>query len=164
MFLPHPSSLAGGDRPASVPMLARGLYLLSARYGTQPFEAMSEPAEQVARSGNAVSRALATDLAVVSGPLAGDPEAAAIFAPGGKPLGEGDQLVQPALADTITQIRHVGVGDMYQGLLAHKLAETTPMAGGAPVAHRPAPGGCDSRRTAGDRSRSGPGRLPAASH
>ena len=131
MFLPHPSTLGGGDRPASVPMLARGLYLLSARYGTQPFVAMTEQAQQVARDGNAVSRALAADIAVVGAPLAGDPEAAAIFAPGGKPLGEGDRLVQPALADTLTQIRHVGVGDMYQGLLAHKLVETTPLAGGA---------------------------------
>jgi gamma-glutamyltranspeptidase/glutathione hydrolase len=130
MFTPRPSSLGGGDRPASVPMLARGLYLLSARYGSQPFEAMSGPAEQVARDGFAVSRALATDLAIVAGPLAGDPEAAAVFAPGGKVLGEGDRLVQTNLAATLTQIRHVGVGDMYQGLLAHHLADATPSAGG----------------------------------
>jgi gamma-glutamyltranspeptidase/glutathione hydrolase len=132
MFMPQPSSLAGGDRPAAVPMLARGLYLLSARYGSQPFESMAGPAVQVARDGFAVSRALAADLAVVAGPLAGDPEAAAVFAPGGKPLGEGDQIVQRDLSATLTQIAHVGVGDMYQGLLAHKLAESTPLAG-APV-------------------------------
>jgi gamma-glutamyltranspeptidase/glutathione hydrolase len=87
----------------------------------------------VARDGFAVSRALATDLAVVAGPLAGDPEAAAVFAPGGKPLGEGDQLTQPSLARTLTQIRYVGVGDMYQGLLAQRLVESTPLAGG-PIA------------------------------
>jgi gamma-glutamyltranspeptidase/glutathione hydrolase len=130
MFTPRPSSLGGGDRPAAVPMLARGLYLLSARYGTQPFETMISPAEQIARDGFPVSRALATDLAVVAGPLAGDPEAAAVFAPGGRPLGEGDELRQPSLAATLTQIRHVGVGDMYQGLLAHRLAESSPEAGG----------------------------------
>jgi len=130
IFMPRPSTLGGGDRPASVPMLARGLYLLSARYGTQPFESMVAPAQQVARDGFAVSRALAADLAVVGGPLAGDPEAAAVFAPGGKLLGEGDQIIQPGLAQTLTQIRYVGVGDMYQGLLAQKLVESTPLAGG----------------------------------
>ena len=40
VFLPHPPASVGtnADRPAAVPMLARGLYLLQARYGHRPFE------------------------------------------------------------------------------------------------------------------------------
>jgi gamma-glutamyltranspeptidase/glutathione hydrolase len=130
MFTPVAPSESVGDRPAAVPMLARGLYLLSARYGTRSFDSLVRPAEEAARAGFSVSRALANDLAQVGGPLAADPAAAAVFAPGGAALTEGGNLVQPALAATLSQIRTVGVGDMYGGLLAHKLVEATAAAGG----------------------------------
>ena len=43
----------GGRRtgPAAVPMLARGLFALHARYGRRPFETLIAPAEQMARFG-----------------------------------------------------------------------------------------------------------------
>lgn len=130
LFPPAAPAAAGGDRPAAVPMLARGLYLLSARYGTRNFAQDIAPAEQSAHFGFAVSRALASDIAEVAAPLAGDPEAAALFAPGGRALAEGARLIQPELGSTLAQLRTVGVGDMYQGLLAHKLVEATAEAGG----------------------------------
>ncbi len=131
LFTPRaPATSSGGDRPAAVPMLARGLYLLSARYGSKPFESLVSPAEDLARIGHPISRAFARDLAQVARPLAADPSAGAVFAPDGRILGEGDRLVQTDLAGTLSQIRTVGVGDMYQGLLAHKLAEATAQAGG----------------------------------
>jgi gamma-glutamyltranspeptidase/glutathione hydrolase len=70
------------------------------------------------------------DLGPVAGPLSADATAAAVFAPKGAPLTEGGALVQPELADTIAQLRTVGVGDMYSGLLAHRLVEATTQAGG----------------------------------
>lgn len=130
MFVPQAPATRAGDRPAAVPMLARGLYLLSARYGTQNFAALVSPAEQAARFGFPVSRALAQDLATVAGPLTSDPTARAIFAPDGTPLTEGGHFQQPELGGTLAQIRTVGVGDMYEGLLGHKLAEATAEAGG----------------------------------
>lgn len=126
---------ASGDRPAAVPMLARGLYLLSARYGSRPIAELMAPAEQAARLGHRVSRAFARDLALVARPLAGDPAAAAIFLPGGQPAGEGMTLVQSDLGGTLAQLRVAGVGDMYQGLLAQTLAErSTAIGGGLTVA------------------------------
>ncbi len=130
LFTPRAPALTEGDRPAAVPMMARGLYLLSARYGTKPFDALITPARRAAFSGFSISRALATDLAQVQGPLLADPSAAAVFAPGGRPLGEGSVLVQPDLAATLTQIDAVGVGDMYLGLLAQKLVQSSAQAGG----------------------------------
>lgn len=130
LFVPRAPAQGGGDRPAAVPMLARGLYLLSARYGTQNFAQLVAPAEEAARFGIPVSRALAMDLGPVVGPLTADPTAAAVFAPNGAPLTEGGSLVQADLAGTLSQIRTVGVGDMYQGLLGHKLVEATAAAGG----------------------------------
>ena len=129
MFLPVPGG-AGGARPAAVPMLARGLYLLSARYGSRPFAEMVGPAEQAARLGHKVSRALVRDIAAVSGPLAGDEQAGALFVPGGVPLAEGQTLIQSDLGGNIAQIRTVGVGDLYQGLLAHKIADASVAVGG----------------------------------
>lgn len=128
-FPPIPGG-AAGDRPAAVPMLARGLYLLSARYGSRPVAEMMAPAEQAARLGHHVSRALARDVALVAGPLAGDAQAAALFTPNGQPISEGMTLIQSDLGASLAQIRTVGVGDMYQGLLAQTLAERSAAVGG----------------------------------
>jgi gamma-glutamyltranspeptidase/glutathione hydrolase len=128
-FLPIPGG-GGGDRPAAAPMLARGMFALHARYGRRPFESLVAPAEQMARFGAPVSRAFVRDLAVVAGPLGADPDTAAIFLPGGRPLGEGMELVQPDLAATLGQIRIAGVGDLHQGGLARRLAESSIRAGG----------------------------------
>lgn len=132
MFLPRPAANvgSGADRPAAVPMLARGLYLLHARYGHRPFESLVVPAERFARFGVPVSRALAADLAVVAGPLMADPAAAAVFSHNGAPLREGDTLEQLALGATLSQLRIVGVGDLYQGALAKSLAQQSPLVGG----------------------------------
>ena len=131
MFLPPaPANPRPGDRPAAVPLLARGLYALHAKYGSRPFEELSVPAEQAARFGVAASRALVQDIAVVAGPLAGDPVARAIFLPGGQPLAEGAQLRQPELAASLAKLRTAGVGDLYQGLLARTLADAATDAGG----------------------------------
>ncbi len=113
-----------------MPMLPRGLYLLSARYGHRPFESLVVPAERFARFGVATSRALATDLAVVAGPLMADPGAAAVFSHNGVPLRDGDPLVQLDLAATLSQLRVAGVGDLYQGSLARRLEQQSPLVGG----------------------------------
>jgi gamma-glutamyltranspeptidase/glutathione hydrolase len=130
IFVPPPSrSLGSGDRSAAVPMLARGMFLLHARHGKQPFETMVSKAEQLARFGVPVSRALARDLVLVAGPLFADPSAHAVFGAGGAPLTEGQGLVQPELAATLAQLRVAGVGDLYQGMLARRIELASPSAG-----------------------------------
>ncbi|HEX4367293.1 MAG TPA: gamma-glutamyltransferase [Rhodopila sp.] len=121
---------AGADRPAAVPMMARGLFLLHARYGVLPFETLVQSAEQLARTGVPASRALVRDLSLVSGPLLADPGARAVFAPTGVPLVEGQLLRQPDLAATFAQIRTAGVGDMYQGALAARIVQASTQIGG----------------------------------
>ncbi len=125
-----PASPGGADRPAGTPMLARGLFALQSRYGQRPVETLIVPAEQAARFGVVVSRALLRDLAVVAGPLSADPGARAVFFPGGKPLAEGGSLVQPELGGTLAQMRVAGVGDLYQGALARRLEDGMPAIGG----------------------------------
>ncbi|MCB4820806.1 gamma-glutamyltransferase [Roseicella aerolata] len=122
---------AGADRPAAVPLLARGLFALHTRKPGRPFEELMAPAEQLARFGTEVSRGLAADLAAVSGPLLADPGAQALFgAPGGGPKAAGERLLQPELAGTLGQLRLAGVGDLHQGTLARRLEEVSRAAGG----------------------------------
>jgi gamma-glutamyltranspeptidase / glutathione hydrolase len=131
MFLPAPgASGAGADRPAAVPMMARGLYLLHARYGKLPFESLIVPAEQLARFGTPAPRALVRDLALVAGPLLADPNARAVFSQNGAPLTEGQPLVQTDLAATMSRMRVEGVGDLYTGALARRIEQASPLAGG----------------------------------
>jgi len=132
LFTPRPPAASGvrADRPAAVPMLARGLFLLHARYGTRPFETLVSAAEQLARFGVPASRALAGDLSLVSGPLLADPGARAVFSRGGVLLAEGQTLQQPDLGATLAQLRVSGVGDLYQGSLAQRIEQASVLAGG----------------------------------
>ncbi len=126
---PAPSA-GGGDRPAAVPMVARGLFALHARYGKLPFESLLTPAEQAARFGVDASRAFVRDLAVVSGPLFADLSAAREFSRNGVPLTEGQTMTQPELGSTIAQLRTLGVGDLYEGQLARRFVQASAAAGG----------------------------------
>jgi gamma-glutamyltranspeptidase/glutathione hydrolase len=110
-------------------MLARGLFLLHARHGRLPFENLVTKAEQLARFGVPVSRALARDLVLVAGPLFADPTARSVFGYAGAPLAEGQEMRQPELASTLAQMRVAGVGDLYQGVLAHRIDQVSPAAG-----------------------------------
>ncbi len=131
LFTPGaPANTAGADRPAAVPMLVRGLYMLGARYGKRPFETALQPAEDAARSGVRVTRAFAQDLAAVYRPLFADPQARRTFATAdGAPLTEGATLIQPELAASLARIRTGGVGDLYQGTFAQMIAEQAPRVG-----------------------------------
>ena len=112
-------------------MLARGLFALHARYGKRPLETLISPAEQMARFGTPVSRALMRDFSLVSDALLADPNARAIFGRDGQSLQEGGTLIQSDLGATLGQLRASGVGDLYQGGLARRLEEVAPRAGAA---------------------------------
>jgi gamma-glutamyltranspeptidase/glutathione hydrolase len=126
-----PAASGGGSRAAAVPMTARGLLLMQAIYGSKPIDQLIGPAQRLASLGVPVSQAFENDLSVVSGPLFGDPVARATFGDAsGAPLGVGQPMVQPALADTLSQLRIKGVADLYQGDLAQSLVRGSAMAEG----------------------------------
>ena len=124
-----PATAAGADRPAAVPMLPRGMFALQNRFGHLPFDPLFQQAAQLASQGVRVSRAFATDLGVVAGPLAGDPGAAAVFFHDGHALRDGDLMVQTNLAATMSELRTTGVGDLYLGALARRVVALAPAAG-----------------------------------
>nr|WP_321985660.1 gamma-glutamyltransferase [uncultured Lichenicoccus sp.] len=121
------------DRPAAVPMLARGLFLLQARHGHVGFDELTRPAAGLARDGITVSRAFADDLAQVSQPLLADPGTRAIFGAAGASTGipaAGDELVQPTLSETLNRIAISGVGELYTGSLSRDFVAGAGLAGG----------------------------------
>jgi len=123
---------AGATVNNAVPAAPRGMYALQARYGRLQWRQLLGQAEQMARIGHPISRALARDIALVAGPLFADPVMAKLFArPDGTPLQEGDYLVQLDLAALLTTIRTRGPGTFYNGDLARKLVEATQAAGGS---------------------------------
>nr|WP_242006122.1 gamma-glutamyltransferase [Acetobacter estunensis] len=110
---------AHADRPASVPMLARGLFLMQLSHGSVDFAELTRPAIQLARNGIEVGSQLAADLDVVQSPLLADEGARKIFArPNGTVMKAGDMLLQRYLAGTLERIRSAGPGDLYTGSLA----------------------------------------------
>lgn len=155
-----PSSSTGeSDRPTAVPGNVRGMFALHGIYGRLRWAQLLAPAENLARFGVPVSRALAADLAQVEEALAAEPEVRQIFsAPDGTLMvREGDLLTQPDLAQAIALIRTNGPTEFYTGRLADDIVRGVRAAGGTlertdladyrPVWRKPLAVGYDDRRS-----------------
>ncbi len=127
-----PKSIPSGvERPTGVPMNARGFFILQSRYGDLRWGQLVAPAENLARFGTPVSRALAAELKPVGNALIRDKEAARVFAKdNGEPVREGDIIKQFDLAATLTEIRSKGPGALYTGTFANRFVEAVNAAGG----------------------------------
>jgi len=127
-----PKTVAPGtQRPVGVPMNARGFFILQSRYGDLRWAQLISPAENLARFGTQVSRALAAELRPLAQALIQDKEAARVFAkPDGTPVREGDFIKQFDLAATLTEIRTKGPGALYVGSFANRFVESVQAAGG----------------------------------
>ncbi|SCA58050.1 Gamma-glutamyltranspeptidase [Candidatus Terasakiella magnetica] len=121
----------GTERPVGVPMNARGFFILQSKYGDLRWAQLISPAENLARFGTQVSRALAAELKPVGPALIQDKEAARIFAKdNAQPVREGDFIKQFDLAATLTEIRTKGPGALYVGPFANRFVEAVKQAGG----------------------------------
>lgn len=106
-----------GSRPAAVPMLARGLLAMQARYGALSQSEVIVPAERLA-GGAQMTAALRSDIEVVGAALLADPQANAIFTANGAVLPVGAVFQQPNLATTLENLRVNGVNGLYAGSYA----------------------------------------------
>lgn len=117
--------------PVAIPTLSRGLYALSAKYGRLRWEALIAPAESIARFGEPVSRAFLQELAEAKGHVGADPVARAVFSgPTGRPIQEGELLVQLDLAGTLGRLRQHGPGVLYGGQLGREYVQAIQGMGG----------------------------------
>ncbi len=121
-FLPAP--LPGGGFAPGMP---RGLYALHATSGVLRWEQILAPAEQLARFGVPVSRALAKDMATLGSPTALDADIRGAYVRAdGSLLREGDSLVQLRTAAALTSLRMKGVGEAYSGQMGYLIAAAMP--------------------------------------
>src|ERR1700675_3591899 len=116
-----------------VPGTVAGLTLALEKYGSGKFTLgeLLQPAIELARNGLALADDMADTLPAIYPRLARWPASARIFSRAdGRPLREGDALVQGDLAATLGAIAEQGSRGFYQGPAAAKLAKAVRAAGG----------------------------------
>lgn len=117
-FLPEtPAGLPGPGGAVAVPALPRGLFALHARGGVLRWESLVAPAENLARFGFPVSRALAAEVQALGGL---PPTGGLADAYGPEPMTEGQRVQSLDLARALGQAR-VDPGQYYGGTLAREL-------------------------------------------
>lgn len=111
------------DSGAGIPGFVAGMDRLHRDHGTLPWAELLEPAIELARSGQPVSRYLASQIAGAPGPevTASLPH---FRRADGTLLQQGDALVQEELATTLRTLAREGADSFYTGSLAQTLAET----------------------------------------
>lgn len=122
--VPYMVAIAGG-KSVGVPGNIRLMAKAHAKWGKLPWKALFQPAIRLADQGFDVTRPLAGASANLSpfwlgskadSPIQGSfPETAKLYAPGGKPLTEGQRLRNPALAKTLRKIADDGADAFYTG-------------------------------------------------
>ena len=129
-----PRAVASGTvRPNAVPGNARGFFALHSKYGRLRWAQILGRAENLARFGIPVSRAIARDLATVEESLMVVPEVRRVFGRKGAKgaVRERDFLIQVDLAGVLSRLRSNGPGDFYQGKLARQLVDAANGSGGS---------------------------------
>lgn len=103
---------------------------LHADHGTKEMAELFAPAIRLAEEGYVVTPRVAADFAACFPKQAVDPDAARIFAPGGKPVALGETLRQPALAATLKRIAQEGRAGFYEGPVAQEIVAKLNRLGG----------------------------------
>ncbi|SFJ46348.1 gamma-glutamyltransferase [Thermoflavimicrobium dichotomicum] len=112
-----------------VPGTVKGLYTALEKWGTRPMSKLIQPAIELAEKGVPVNRVLAKSIADNQEALSRS-AAKDVFLPGGKPLKEGDRLVQKDLAKTFRLIQSQGWKAFYEGPIAKALVQVVNEKGG----------------------------------
>lgn len=121
---------AGG--PVAVPGNVRGFALMQAVHGVAPWSSLIAPAEVLAAKGHEVSTALAREIGPLAPAIRQLPQLADVYlGPNGRPLRQGDLLVQKGLAAALGQARANGPSGIYSGEIAAAYAQEASRLGSA---------------------------------
>ncbi|UFJ43198.1 gamma-glutamyltransferase [Brevibacillus humidisoli] len=124
-FQRHTSGNAVG-----VPGTLKGVEYALEQYGTMPLSQVIDPAITYARDGFKVNWSMEQYIAENIEKLQQYGTAAEVFIPDGKPLQEGDLLVQPDLAKTFSLIKEKGSDALYNGEIGEALVAEVQKRGG----------------------------------
>ena len=111
----HPRMPERGIETVTVPGAVSGWVTLAEDWSRLGFARAFDAAVGYARDGVPVARSLAGSLAWEPELLGADPGLAEVFFRDGRPLEQGDLLVQPALARTLETLAAEGPGALYGG-------------------------------------------------
>ena len=106
-----PASCGVYGAPAGVCEAAR-------RWGTVPLQDLAEPAARLAHRGVPVNAGQAYVAHILTGLLSSTPEVAALWAPGGTLLREGQTLRDPDLGEALLRLAREGAEPFYTGDIA----------------------------------------------
>jgi gamma-glutamyltranspeptidase/glutathione hydrolase len=89
-----------------------------ARWGSVPLADLAAPAARLAREGAPLNAGQAYIVEILGDLLRSTPESAALWAPGGALLREGDRQANPELADALERLGRDGARPFYEGDVA----------------------------------------------
>jgi gamma-glutamyltranspeptidase len=120
-----PERFAGGMKAQGplapvVPGLVAAWEAMHRRFGKLPWRELFIEAIALAEA-HPISAVLAKHIATSRAALAADGGCAALYLPGGRPIGAGETLRQPALAETLRQIADGGAEPFYRGGIAERI-------------------------------------------
>jgi gamma-glutamyltranspeptidase/glutathione hydrolase len=101
------------------------------RWGTVPLEELAAPAARAAREGVVLNAGQAYVAKILSELLTSTPECAALWAPEGRILREGEALRNPELGDALLRLGAEGAEPFYRGDLATAVCEWLGERGGS---------------------------------
>lgn len=107
----------------TVPGLVDSWMQVYQEFCTMPLRKLLQPAVNLARSGFPIGRSLARAIELTYSEGWYSKGWAQVFLRSGKPLGVGDVLVQPMLADILDELIKDGFSSFYNGLVAKRLVD-----------------------------------------
>jgi gamma-glutamyltranspeptidase/glutathione hydrolase len=110
--------------------LPAGIAEAARRFGRMQLAELVEPAARLARDGVALNRQQAYVAAILKDIVTATPECAALFAPQGRLLGEGEAVRQPELADSLERLADEGAVPFYSGDLGDAVVSWVSARGG----------------------------------
>jgi gamma-glutamyltranspeptidase / glutathione hydrolase len=122
-----------GASSCGVPGVLAGLDALWRAHGRLPWERLVEPALRLARGGVPMPPAHVACLVMLA-PVMTMREGAAMYAPGGTLLADGDVLRQPGLVHALELVRDEGASSVYTGTIGRALLTLVEERGGVVTA------------------------------
>ena len=119
-----------GVASCGVPGNAAGLEQIHRRFGSVPIARLAEPAIELGRRGVELTAGAAYFHEILHPILVSTPECAALYAPEGRQLVEGDTFRYPDMSDALERYAAEGAKPFYRGEIAQRVCEWVAERGG----------------------------------
>jgi len=110
--------------------MPHGVCTAADRFGRMPLRELAAPAAALARAGVPLNPQQAYVVEILGGIVTLTPEVAAVYAPDGRVLREGEPVCQPDLADALERLAAEGPRPFYEGDIAAAVAALMAEQGG----------------------------------